>query len=111
MLEKGQYHFVYILAPKKSKKFAAFVVGWMNLLAWCIALCSGVAVIVASIAGIIAFLNESYEPTPWQLYMIYFITTTLSGKGVCIETRQATDWPTSGTHVRWSSTHTKNPES
>lgn len=77
---KGQYHFVFILAPKKGKKFAAFVIGWMNLLAWSICLCSGISVFVASVSGLASFLDTSYEPTPWQLYLMYLATAVVSGK-------------------------------
>ncbi|MCJ1428598.1 hypothetical protein MMC29_006508, partial [Sticta canariensis] len=74
----GQYHFVFILAPKKGKKFAAFVIGWMNLLAWSICLCSGISVFVASVSGLASFLDTSYEPTPWQLYLMYLATAVVS---------------------------------
>lgn len=74
----GQYHFVFILAPKGSRKFAAFVVGWMNILGWYVALCSGVSVVVASVSGLIAFWDESFQATQWQLYLIYLAVTFLS---------------------------------
>ena len=74
----GQYHFVFILAPKKHRKFAAFLVGWMNILGWSIALCSGVSVVVASISGLIAFWNDAYEATQWESFLIYLAVTVLS---------------------------------
>ncbi|KAL4753179.1 hypothetical protein BDW72DRAFT_210674 [Aspergillus terricola var. indicus] len=30
----GQYHFCYLLAPQRSRRFAAYVVGWMSIVAW-----------------------------------------------------------------------------
>ena len=74
----GQYHFVYLLAPKGSRKFAAFTVGWMNILGWSVTLCSGVSVAVASVSGLIAFWDESFEATQWQSYLIYLAVTFLS---------------------------------
>ena len=74
----GQYHFVFILAPKRSRTFAAFVVGWMNMLGWSIALCSAVSVVVASIAGLIAFWDNSFQATQWELYLIYLVVAILS---------------------------------
>ena len=74
----GQYHFVFILAPKRSRRFAAFAVGWMNILGWSVALCSGVSVVVASVSGLIAFWNESYHATQWESYLIYLAVTFLS---------------------------------
>ena len=74
----GQYHFVYLLAPKGSRRFTAFTVGWMNILAWSVALCSGVSVTVASVSGLIAFWDESFQATGWQSYLIYLAITFLS---------------------------------
>ena len=74
----GQYHFVFILAPPRSRRFAAFAVGWMNILGWSVALCSGVSVVVASVSGLIAFWDESFKSTQWQLYLIYLAVTFLS---------------------------------
>ena len=74
----GQYHFVHILAPKKHQRFAAFVIGWMNLLGWSVALCSGVSVAAASIVGLIAFWSEAFKATQWQLYLFYLVTASLS---------------------------------
>ena len=71
----GQYHFVFILAPKESRRFAAFVVGWMNILAWSVTLCSGVSVVVASVSGLIAFWDESLQVTQLESYMIYLAVT------------------------------------
>lgn len=79
-IRQGQYHFVFILAPKKSKRFAAFVIGWMNLLAWSICTCSGISVFVASIAGMASFLDNSFEATPWQMYLMYLATAVISSK-------------------------------
>ena len=74
----GQYHFVFILAPKGSRRFAAFAVGWMNILGWSVALCSGVSVVVASISGLIAFWDQSFQATQWQSYLMYLAITFLS---------------------------------
>lgn len=74
----GQYHFVYLLAPNGSRKFAAFTVGWMNILGWSVTLCSGVSVVVSSVSGLIAFWDESFKATRWQSYLIYLAVTFLS---------------------------------
>ena len=74
----GQYHFVFILAPKGSRKFAAFTIGWMNIVGWSVALCSGVSVVVASVSGLIAFWDETFQATQWQSYLIYLAVTFFS---------------------------------
>ncbi|KAL3434919.1 amino acid permease-domain-containing protein [Aspergillus tetrazonus] len=30
----GQYHFCFLLAPRRSRRFAAYVIGWMSVVAW-----------------------------------------------------------------------------
>ena len=75
---QGQYHFVYILAPKDYRKFAAFLVGWMNLLGWTIATCSGVSVVIASVSGMASFWDSSFQATQSQLYMMYLATIILT---------------------------------
>ena len=74
----GQYHFVFILTPKGSRRFAAYTVGWMNILGWTVTLCSAVSVVVASVSGLIAFWSASYQATQWQSYLIYLAVTFLS---------------------------------
>ncbi|KAL2040341.1 hypothetical protein N7G274_006784 [Stereocaulon virgatum] len=70
----GQYHFTYILAPTKHKKFAAFVIGWMTLLGWWVITCSGVSLCAVSVAGMINFWHPSWEAARWQIYLIYLVT-------------------------------------
>ena len=74
----GQYHFVFILAPTEYRKFAAFVVGWMNILGWVVTLCSGVSLVVASVSGLIVFWDDSFQSTQWQSYILYLAVTILS---------------------------------
>ena len=74
----GQYHFIFILAPKKHRKFMAFLVGWMNILGWSVALCSGVSVVVASLSGLIAFWDHSFQATQWESYLLYLGVAFLS---------------------------------
>ena len=67
----GQYHFVFILAPIEARRFVAFVVGWMNIIGWSVALCSGVSVVVSSITGLIAFWDDDFQATQWESYLIH----------------------------------------
>ena len=73
---------MYILAPKKTRNFAAFVIGWMNLLGWSVALCSGVSVTTSSISGLVSFWDPQFNATGSQLYFIYVLTAVLSRKFV-----------------------------
>lgn len=70
---------MFMLAPEKYRNFAAFMVGWMNILGWSVALCSGISVVVASVSGLIAFRNPASEITQLQLYLLYVCVAILSG--------------------------------
>ncbi|KAI9718467.1 MAG: hypothetical protein M1828_006712 [Chrysothrix sp. TS-e1954] len=74
----GQYHFTFILAPTRHKRFAAFVVGWMTLIGWWVITCSGVSLCAVSIAGMINFWHEDFEAAAWQVYLIYLATILLT---------------------------------
>ena len=76
---------MYLLAAKKNKNFAAFVIGWMNLIGWSVALCSGIAVTTASISGLVSLWSSDFVATGWQLYLIYLSTAVLSGKNKHVE--------------------------
>ncbi|KAK5049451.1 hypothetical protein LTR84_004380 [Exophiala bonariae] len=67
----GQYHFTYILAPEKFKRFGAFVIGWMSVLAWWVATTSGLSLVAISSTGLAAFVNPSYTPKSWHIYLCY----------------------------------------
>ncbi|KAH8898675.1 amino acid transporter [Thozetella sp. PMI_491] len=67
----GQYHFVYILAPEKYKRFSAFIIGWMSVLAWWFATCAGLSLVAVSSTGLAAFVHPSYEPKNWHIYLCY----------------------------------------
>lgn len=76
---QGQYHFVFILAPERYKKFAAFAVGWMNLLGWSVALCAAISVVVASISGLVVYWQPGFEFTQAQNYCVYLLVALASG--------------------------------
>ncbi|KAL8969325.1 MAG: hypothetical protein Q9183_002054, partial [Haloplaca sp. 2 TL-2023] len=79
----GQYHFAYILAPTKHKRFAAFVVGWMTLLGWWIVTCSGMSLCAVSIAGIVNFwqvTTPAFEPLHYEADQIAACPLFLSPK-------------------------------
>ncbi|KAI4204343.1 MAG: hypothetical protein LQ346_001615 [Caloplaca aetnensis] len=74
----GQYHFTYILAPTKHKRFAAFTVGWMTLLGWWVITCSGLSLCAVSVAGMVNFWHDGIEMARWQVYLIYLASVFLT---------------------------------
>ncbi|KAL8916430.1 MAG: hypothetical protein Q9208_008516 [Pyrenodesmia sp. 3 TL-2023] len=77
-LSEGQYHFTYILAPTKHKRFAAFTVGWMTLLGWWVITCSGLSLCAVSVAGMVNFWHDGFEVARWQVYLIYLASVFLT---------------------------------
>ncbi|KAF2168982.1 hypothetical protein M409DRAFT_65312 [Zasmidium cellare ATCC 36951] len=67
----GQYHFVYVLSTEKTKRFAAYIVGWTSVLAWWTVTCSGLSLAAITISGIANFWHPEWTPTSWQTYLIY----------------------------------------
>ncbi|KAM5343328.1 hypothetical protein ACJ41O_014294 [Fusarium nematophilum] len=67
----GQYHFTYILAPEKHRKFAAFAVGTVSVLGWWVITCSGISNNVQCIIGMIIFAKPDYVPQQWHSYLLY----------------------------------------
>lgn len=51
----------------------------MNILGWSVALCSGVSVVVASVSGLIAFWDPTFQVTQLQSYLLYVGVAILSG--------------------------------
>ncbi|RBA11115.1 hypothetical protein FPRO05_04288 [Fusarium proliferatum] len=67
----GQYHFTYILAPKRYRRFAAFAVGIISVLGWWVITCSGISNNVQCIIGMVLFVNPGYQPQNWHSYLLY----------------------------------------
>jgi choline transport protein len=67
----GQYSYVQLLAPPKTKKFASFITGWLSLIGWLVVTCSGISLSVFAILGIIIHWNPQVEQTTWLIYCIF----------------------------------------
>ncbi|KAK6371625.1 hypothetical protein LTS17_008877 [Exophiala oligosperma] len=67
----GQYHFCYILAPKKHKRFAAFIIGWMSVVAWWVVTSSGLSLAAVSICGLARFFHPDFVIHAYQIWLVY----------------------------------------
>ncbi|KAF2963967.1 hypothetical protein GQX73_g9605 [Xylaria multiplex] len=74
----GQYHFCYILSPPKTKRFAAYVIGWMSTLAWWIVTCSGISLAAATLGGLVNFFHPEFVASSWQIYLFYVATSIVT---------------------------------
>ncbi|CAI7587944.1 unnamed protein product [Penicillium bialowiezense] len=67
----GQYHFCFILSPPGSRRYAAYIVGWITMIAWWIVTCSGISLAAVVLNGIVNFWHPQYTATQWETYLIY----------------------------------------
>lgn len=67
----GQYNYVQLLAPEKTKKFASFITGWLSLIGWLIVTCSGISLNVFALLGIIIHWHPEVEQTNWLTYCLF----------------------------------------
>ncbi|KAL4786574.1 amino acid/polyamine transporter I [Aspergillus varians] len=67
----GQYHFAFMVSTPNTRAFAAFITGWLSMIAW-ILCCAASAVYAAQmVAYLAAAYNEGYEPKSWHIWLIY----------------------------------------
>ncbi|KAL3474264.1 amino acid/polyamine transporter I [Aspergillus californicus] len=74
----GSYHFTYFLAPKKTRNFASFTVGIINLMGFWIGGVSAMIYTTISILGMVAFWVDGFAPSQWQVYLAYVALICLS---------------------------------
>lgn len=96
----GQYHFCYILAPEKHKRFTAFVVGWMSILAWWIVTASGTSLAAVTVIGLAKFFHPEYTSHSWQVWLIYCAVAFVTSKSSCLLRNIVTDSQRSHSIVR-----------
>ncbi|KAL4873647.1 hypothetical protein BDV12DRAFT_207489 [Aspergillus spectabilis] len=67
----GQYHYCYILSPKKTRRYSAYIVGWLSVLAWWITTCSGISLAAVVMTGIANFCYPRFVASQWHAYLTY----------------------------------------
>ena len=74
----GQYHFAYILAPTRTKNFAAYATGVINILAWWITTTSGSIYTAISAFGCAAAWFPDFAQKQYQVYLCFLGVIVLS---------------------------------
>ncbi|KAL4886414.1 choline transporter [Aspergillus karnatakaensis] len=74
----GQYHYCYILSPKYTRRYSAYIVGWLSILSWWIATCSGISLAAVVMTGIANFCVPEFVATQWQIYLTYVAVSLVS---------------------------------
>lgn len=96
----GQYHFCFILSPPGSRRYAAYIVGWITMLAWWIVTCvlqpryyiwqktrswywrscSGISLSAVVLNGIVNFWHQEYIGNQWETYLIYLAVSVVTSE-------------------------------
>ncbi|KAL5361180.1 amino acid/polyamine transporter I [Aspergillus floccosus] len=74
----GQYHFTYIIAPRCSKNFAAYVVGALSILGWWLNTASGTIFTAISAFSIATLWYPDFTGEQWQVYLCYVLILALT---------------------------------
>ncbi|GAQ33308.1 choline transporter [Aspergillus tubingensis] len=74
----GQYHFCYILSSDNTKRYSAYMVGWLSVLAWWIVTCSGISLATLVLNGIVHFCVPEYTANQWQTYLTYVAVSVVT---------------------------------
>ncbi|KAF7929298.1 uncharacterized protein EAE98_005217 [Botrytis deweyae] len=62
----GQYHWVTMLAPDRSKRFLSYITGWMTFAGWQAVTASAAYLIGTLLQSVILMTKSDYVPKPWQ---------------------------------------------
>lgn len=73
----GQYHWVYMLAPKSSRSLLSFVTGWVTAAGWQGSVASGTYLSGSIVQALTLLTVPSYMPTGWQGTLLSIAVTAL----------------------------------
>ncbi|KAH9871024.1 hypothetical protein J1614_006598 [Plenodomus biglobosus] len=75
----GQYHWVSMLAPKRSQKILSYVSGWLTLCGWLAAYGSGSFLTGGQLQSLIILCNpDTYVPHDWHILFLYWAVIAFS---------------------------------
>jgi len=73
----GQYHWVALLAPRRSAKFLSWLTGWTSALGWQAATATGTYLGGFMIQSLIGLHDESYTFPRWQCTLLMYAVLAL----------------------------------
>ncbi|KAI1340854.1 putative GABA permease [Xylariaceae sp. FL0016] len=68
----GQYHWVFLLAPKSYRRFLSFITGWTTFAGWQALTASSAYLDSTLLQGVIVLANPSFHPKPWHTMLMYW---------------------------------------
>ncbi|KAH8698943.1 amino acid/polyamine transporter I [Talaromyces proteolyticus] len=79
----GPYHFAYVVAPQKTRNFAAYMTGFLNILAWLIGTSSGTIYTAISAFGCATIWFPDFAQERYQVYLCYLGVIIISLIPIC----------------------------
>ncbi|KAK3722687.1 hypothetical protein LTR37_002258 [Vermiconidia calcicola] len=67
----GQYHFAFMVAPKKFRAPIAFATGWLSCFAWLFTTAAGYLFLAQCCVNLATLMHPEYVWTRWQAYLVY----------------------------------------
>jgi choline transport protein len=77
---KGQYHYAFLISPRKYRHIVAFFTGWFSILGWWIITCSGLLLASLATLGLATFWHPTFVIEQWHVYLMYLATLLVTGK-------------------------------
>ncbi|KAI0470025.1 GABA permease-like protein [Xylariaceae sp. FL0804] len=73
----GQYHWASEFTPRSRQKAISYVSGWMSTFSWQCGTCPGMFPLGTQVQGLIALTHDSYDPAPWQGYLLVILMVSI----------------------------------
>lgn len=73
----GQYHWVYMLAPARSRNVLSFLTGWVTAAGWQGSVASAAYLCGGLMQALIVLTVPSYQPTGWQGTLLSIAVTAV----------------------------------
>ncbi|KAM0668479.1 hypothetical protein ACQRIU_002041 [Beauveria bassiana] len=62
----GQYHWVFMMAPRSCAKFLSYITGWLTVAGWQGTAASGAYLAGSMMQGLVSFTRPQYNGQTWQ---------------------------------------------
>ena len=74
----GQYHWVWMLAPRRCRKFLSYIMGWLVICGWQGLLASGGYFAGALTVALIQLNHDSYVPELWHGTLLFWAVVVVA---------------------------------
>ncbi|KAK8190230.1 amino acid/polyamine transporter I [Phyllosticta capitalensis] len=99
----GQYHWVAVIAWKRSVPALSWITGWINCFGWIALVCTGGLLGSQLLVGLIALWHPSYEAQSWHQFLIYiaynvvaFLLNAFANSALPYVNKAAISWSIAG---------------